>query len=708
MAKTTGATALMALDAAALDLETTSLDASEARIVQIGALRMNRGKIDTKSVMDKIVDPGIPIPSASTAVHGINNAMLRTAPDIRKAWQGLLEFIKNRVLIGHTIAYDLTILAAEAQRHGLPWQKPRSLCIRHLAPLALPDLHDPSLDKLAAWFGIRVEHRHSALSDAQAAGEIFLKLVPLLQERGIRTLAEAERAILMRSMAGLRQGQEAGWERPVVDPSDTVLSGGIKNYDTYAYRHAVGDMMAKNPVVVAPQTSLLEATKTMTAKGISSVLVAEKTQPGQPLSDYGIVTERDVMRQIAQSGAEALKKKAGTVAVRPLASIRENAFVYRAMSRMRRLKYRHLAVVDEEQKLVGMISARDLLKLRSDAAIALDDAIGEAENAADLANAWGTLPAVVNSLIQENLDSHKITRIVSEEIRSMTERATILAELDMKTGGYGDAPCPYAVIVLGSGGRGESLLKPDQDNAIIFEKGDPGGPEDKWFAELGNRMAAILDAAGIPFCDGGIMAKNAEWRGSVGLWESRLEEWVSHTNPQNLLNVDIFFDQAAVYGRRELSIRLFRKAYEAGSQNVGFAKALGANVESVASPFNMFGRIRGENNRLDLKLHALFPLVAGTRALAIRHNTAVHSTQNRLAGLLALDKGDVGLLGRLREHHAFLLGLMLQSQEREIGSGRKPTNFIDLGQLDRNQTARLKDALSDIQYIPNLVRDMMF
>lgn len=708
MAKTTGATALMALDACALDLETTSLDASEARIVQIGALRMNRGKIDTNSVMDKIIDPTVPIPSSSTVIHGISNAMLRTAPDLKKAWQGLLEFIRDRVLIGHTIAYDLTILAAEAKRHDLEWQKPRSLCIRHLAPLALPDLHDPSLDKLAAWFGIHVEHRHSALSDALAAGEIFLKLVPLLEESGIRTLAEAERAILLRSTAGLRQGQEAGWERPVADPSDSVLSGGIKNYDTYAYRHAVGDMMTRNPVVVAPKTSLLEATKTMTARGISSVLVAEPAKTGQQLSVYGIVTERDVMRQVAQSGAAALKKKASAVAVSPLASIRQNAFVYRAMSRMRRLKYRHLAVVDEEQKLVGMISARDLLKLRSDAAIALDDAIGEAENAADLANAWGTLPAVVNSLIQENLDAHKITRIVSEEIRSMTERAAILAERDMKADGRGDAPCPYTVIVLGSGGRGESLLKPDQDNAIIFEKGDPDGPEDKWFAELGARMAAILDAAGIPFCDGGIMAKNAEWRGSVALWESRLDEWVSHTNPQNLLNVDIFFDQAAVFGKRDLSISLFRKAFEAGSQNIGFAKALGANVDNISSPFNMFGRIRAENNRLDLKLHGLFPLVAGTRALAIRHNIAQHATRDRLAGLLTLDKGDVGLLSRLMEHHAFLLGLMLQSQEREIASGRKPSNFVDLGRLDRSDTAKLKDALSDIGYIPNLVHDLMF
>ena len=175
MAKNTGATALMALDAVALDLEATSLKVEESRIVQIGALWLSRGKLDLNSSIDTVINPQIEIPASATAVHGISTDQAHQEQNLAQSWGKLTDFLNGRVLIGHTIAYDLTLLANEAVRHDLPWQKPRSLCVRLLAPIALPDLHDPSLDKLAAWFDIDIAHRHSALSDAKAAAEIFLR-----------------------------------------------------------------------------------------------------------------------------------------------------------------------------------------------------------------------------------------------------------------------------------------------------------------------------------------------------------------------------------------------------------------------------------------------------------------------------------------------------------------------------------------------------
>jgi DNA polymerase-3 subunit epsilon/CBS domain-containing protein len=707
MNKLSGATPLIALNTVAVDLETTSLDTGEARIVQIGAAQMDRQTVNTANMLETVINPGMEIPARTIAIHGISNEAARAGTALKDYWPKFQSFLEGRVLIGHTIAYDLTVLGNEAKRIGEKWENPRTLCVRLLAPIALPELHDPSLDKLAAWFNIQIESRHSALSDALTAGRIFLQLLPLLEEKGIRTLAEAERAILQQA-GGLLQGREAGWVAPVIDPAERVLAGGFVRHDTYAYRHSIGDIMARSPVVVSPDMTILSAVELMSTKGVSSVLVAKSATAGQKLSAYSIVTERDVMRRIAKAGAKALGGKVGEIAVHPLKSIRENAFVYRAMARMQRLKIRHLAVVNDTLQLVGVVSARDLLKLRTDAAISLDDAINDAASAADLGNAWGTLPGVVNSLIVEKLDAHTITRIVSEEIRSMTERSAKLAEIEMLNAGKGEPPVPYAVMVLGSGGRGESLLKPDQDNAIIYEKGDPEGPEDRWFAELGDRFATILNTAGIPLCDGGIMAKNPEWRGSLATWEKRLENWITHANPQNLLNVDILFDQIPVHGERALAMDLFSKSFAMGSESIGFAKALGANIETLSSPFGMFGRLRAENNQIDLKLHGLFPIVTAARTLAIRHNFAVHSTRERLKKLCGLERGDTGLAARLIEHHRLILQLMLNAQEKRISAGNKPSNFIDLGALEKSEMTRLKAALSDIQIIPEMVRDMMF
>src|SRR3546814_3145603 len=94
------------------------------------------------------------------------------------------------------------------------------------------------------------------------------------------------------------------------------------------------------------------------------------------------------------------------------------------------------------------------------------------------------------------------------------------------------------MLILGSGGRGESLLSPDQDNAIIHA----GSTEDDgWYARAGERIAALLDDAGIPYCKGGVMAKNTGWRGNQGQWRSRVTDWIrseEHTSElQSLMRI---------------------------------------------------------------------------------------------------------------------------------------------------------------------------
>ena len=81
------------------------------------------------------------------------------------------------------------------------------------------------------------------------------------------------------------------------------------------------------------------------------------------------------------------------------------------------------------------------------------------------------------------------------------------------------------MLVLGSGGRGESLLAPDQDNAIVHEGSEA---DDPWFKEVAERIADLLDAAGIPYCMGKVMASNAIWRRSLTGWEEEVLRWLRH------------------------------------------------------------------------------------------------------------------------------------------------------------------------------------
>ncbi len=377
---TTGAMPLFALDAVALDLETTGLDPSQALIIEIGAVPVSRATVRSERAYSRLVDPGTPIPPRSTEIHGITDAMVRGAGPLAEAWVELDGVLQGRVLIGHSTGYDLAVLAAEARRRHLPWTRPRALCVRLLSLIVAPALASHSLEALASWLGLEARDRHRALGDAETAARIFVALVPLLQSKGIRTLAEAERACASLGVE-MERHRGAGWEPPAAEPRDTPLG----SVDTHAYRHKVGDIMARRVVVVAPETTLGEAMAAMVDRSISSVFVAPDAAAGLDVSAYAIVTERDAMRRIAAFGAAALTEPVRSIGSSPVHTIREQAFLYRAVGRMSRIGTRHLGVRSEAGTLVGVVSARDLLKLRAGPAIALADSIEAAPTAEDLA-----------------------------------------------------------------------------------------------------------------------------------------------------------------------------------------------------------------------------------------------------------------------------------------------------------------------------------
>ncbi|MEM7461493.1 MAG: DUF294 nucleotidyltransferase-like domain-containing protein [Pseudomonadota bacterium] len=705
MKQSTGATPLSTFEAVSLDLETTGLDPANARIVQLGLVDISRGEMKPHSQWEQIVNPQMPMPEQSREIHGIDDEMTSRAPSLVESWDQLMDRLDKRIIVGHTIGFDLTVLENEASRHKLQWKKPRALCVKMLATIVAPGLADHSLDALATWLGVTIEDRHQALGDAKSTALVFLALQERLKQAGIHTLAEAERASL-RLGSEIERHERAGWQLPVETPGANRVT--MSGFDAAAYSTTLGDIMSKPPKVISGDTNLLDAMKLMAKSGISSVFVDDTGESGRKIQHYGILTERDVMRQIASKGEDAFSTRTGSIATKPVESVRESAFIYRALGRMTRLKYRHLAVRNDEDDLVGVVSARDLLKARTSPAVVLDDTIAGASSSMELESAWSTLPAVVNALTAENIASPTICRIISEEIRAMTSRASQLALDGMRDAGKGEPPCNFDVMVLGSGGRGESMLVPDQDNAIIFADGEPDGENDRWFAELGSRIADILDQSGIPYCKGGVMAKNDIWRGSTSVWKERIDGWVAKSSPRDLLNVDIFFDAISVFGDHQLSQNIFEYAYQRGHENVPFAKLLGESLSSIPDPFTLFGGLKADGNRLDLKMHVLFPVSATARTLAIRHNVARHSTRQRFEGLTEAGVGGEVDFANLMEAQELAFQQVLENQSRDIESGLKASNFIDLGKLDRVSKNELKDALRNVSIIPTTVRDLMF
>ena len=299
---------------------------------------------------------------------------------------------------------------------------------------------------------------------------------------------------------------------------------------------------------VAAEVPLGAVLERMARERISSLFVRLAGPEGPPRPEQtGIVTERDVLRSLNEYGAAALTMPVGRVASRPLITVPADAFAYVAIGRMNRLKIRHLGVTGRAGDVVGALTTRDLLRLRDEEAVELGDEIEHAKDVHELGLAWAKLPETARALCREGLAARDVAAVISHQLQEATRRAAVLAEQALRDGGRGDPPCRYAFVVLGSAGRGESLLAMDQDNALVYAD-EISSEAERWFEALGIRVADILHQVGVPYCAGGVMAKNPQWRGSLAIWRARVADWIRRSSPHDLLAVDIFFDLRGVHG----------------------------------------------------------------------------------------------------------------------------------------------------------------
>lgn len=699
----TSTTPLIAIDAVVLDTETTGLDPHNARIVEVAAVRLAGGRLDTAASFRRLVAPGEPVPAASAAIHGIDDAALADAPAFGAIWPELLAFIGDAVVIGHTIGFDLAVLRGECRRAGLDWPRLRILDTRLLAQVVQPNLAGFSLESLASWLGVEAEPRHAALGDALTTARIFAALVPKLRDRNIRTLAEAETAC--RALTDVLEAQHrAGFIEPVAAPE---RERGLGRIDSYPYRHRVRELMTSPPLVIAPETRLVDALHRMIAARVSSVFVQTPESPGDAAST-GIVTERDVLRAIDSVGAAALDRPVSEVMTRPLAVVPADAFAYRAAGRMGRLHVRHLGVVDEDGRVVGALSARDLLRLRAQQAVALGDAVDDAADVHQLCRAWARLPRTAAALLEEGVSGREVAAVISRELGAATRRAAVLAERRMEEAGQGKPPCPYGLAVLGSAGRGESLLAMDQDNALVFAEGEPDGPADRWFETFARHVSDILDTVGVPYCRGGVMASNPLWRGSLATWRARIDDWVRRSRPQDLLSVDIFFDWRTVSGDSDLSHAVRRHSFEAVRGEAGFAKLLAEAAGPMEPGLTFFGGLRTDNGRIDLKRAGLFGIVSAARVLAVHYGITARSTPERLAALQAREIGGGADLAALDEAHAVFVDLILRQQVVDMEQGLPPSNRVAVRRMSQADRRRLRLALERVRHIEALTQDLLF
>jgi DNA polymerase-3 subunit epsilon len=176
------------------DTETTGLDPKGGdEIISIGAVRILNGRLLREEIFDQLVNPQRPLPYASIKIHGIHEEMLTDQPTIDTVLRVFQRFCDKTVLVAHNAAFDMQMLQQKEEASGVRFINP-VLDTMHLSAVVHPAQEDHGITATAHRLGVSVLGRHTALGDAITTGEIFLKLIPLLAQKGIYTLAEARRA----------------------------------------------------------------------------------------------------------------------------------------------------------------------------------------------------------------------------------------------------------------------------------------------------------------------------------------------------------------------------------------------------------------------------------------------------------------------------------------------------------------------------------
>ena len=453
----------------------------------------------------------------------------------------------------------------------------------------------------------------------------------------------------------------------------------------------VAEAFLRPALVVEGDTSIVGVAAQMQAQHTSSVLVRDGPR-------LGIFTNTGLQRAIVDG------RPLDTLAVRDLATfklvtIEPDAPLFDALALMIQHQV-HRLVVAEGDHIHGLLEQLDLLSYLSNHSYLITVQIVRAQDLAALRAAAAQITRLVALLYRGGTGVGQIGRLVQALNTKLFERTWQLV-----------APpkllADSCLFVMGSEGRGEQLLKTDQDNGLVLRDG-AGVPEAE-VAEACQRFSAALRDYGYPDCPGGIMVSSAPWRRSESDFRSTVRQWLLKPDPEGLMALAIFIDAHPVAGDAALlaGVRAeVDRLVAADDALLGrFVAAIDSFPDAAGGWWNRLRSI-GEPGRqtLDLKKAGIFPIVHGVRTLALRDHVHAQGTVLRLDALVAAGRLPAAMATDLTDSLHFMMTLKLKAGLAETDTGRPMTGQVPTDRLSSLERDLLKDALAVVKRFKALVR----
>ncbi len=440
-------------------------------------------------------------------------------------------------------------------------------------------------------------------------------------------------------------------------------------------------------------TPIVQAAAAMSRAKSSAILV--KSPSGEAI---GIVTDQDFRTRVLATGRNAALP-ISTIMSAPLVQIADRALLFEAARLMQERNVQHLVVTDERGGALGVLTATEVLHVQRHAVAMVLSEIQGAASPEELRDSRAKLPVFVKALLESGARVESVTRIMTTVSDAVLVRLLALAEAEL-----GPPPAAYAFVALGSEAREEQTLATDQDNALIYADVPPEQSEAAhlYFLRLGEKVCGWLDRVGYLRCKGEVMACNPKWCQPLSRWRQYFTDCVTAANPQDLLDVNVFFDFRCAHGESDFVSQLrqhLRRLLEGEGKNTFFFH-LAQSTLQFRPPRGFFGNIQlespGERPAAFNIKAAIIPLVNFARIYALQHGFAETNTLDRLRRLR-----DQGWLvpsshDELAQAYAVLMLMRLTHQAAQWHRGAVPDNFLDLHELTQLDRSVLKKVFADL------------
>lgn len=437
----------------------------------------------------------------------------------------------------------------------------------------------------------------------------------------------------------------------------------------------VDEIYLHTPCFVDARTSIKDALGDMAHQNADVMLVRDGTS-------IGIVTDTNLREKVLLV-EKSTQSPIGEIATFGLVSIERSDFLFNALLLFTKHGVKRLIVMEDE-KIVGILEQLDLLSHFANHTHLIAASIDRALSIDELQNAQRSLTHLISSLTSKGVKVRYISKLVSELNSKMYRKVFELVvpqELQSKC----------ALIVMGSEGRGEQILRTDQDNALIFRDGENEAQFEPYMMTFNEYLLKL----GFPKCSGNVMVSNPYWRRSVSGYKEMISQWVETLNEESLMALSIFLDASCVAGDESLLIscrEYIREHFEGRSDVLAHLAKSALAFETPLSLFSGFVLGRAEHeSELDIKKGGIFAIVHGIRILALEHKIGSTNTTERIKELNNVGLFDKRFASELIEAYDTLLGIRLRSMlsEKQKSGEQNYVNPKLFSKIDRDL---LKDA----------------